>query len=67
MSYAKNPDPILVKISRMMDDLMDIAEHVEARERERRLATRDRSKARASATGNVVPFPNARRRSSLSE
>ena len=67
MPYAKNPDPILIKISRMMDDLMDIAEHVEARERERRLATRDRPKAQISATGNVVPFPSAGRRSSLSE
>ncbi len=61
-SSGKYPGPILARLSAMMDELMRIAEQIEAQERARSFAARRRDDAiEALGAENVVPF---RRRSS---
>ncbi|SBW12754.1 hypothetical protein KL86APRO_30245 [uncultured Alphaproteobacteria bacterium] len=56
-SREKYPGPILAKLSAMMDELMLIAEQIEANERARSYAQRRNAAAEAAAcAGNVVPF-----------
>lgn len=58
----KYPGPILVKLSAMMDELMLIAEQIEAHERARRRTTPFRnSRSGPVWAENVVPFPGVSR------
>lgn len=51
------PGPILVRLSVMMDELMRIAEQIEAHERAREFAARRRVRAEdVPRAENVVPF-----------
>lgn len=58
----KYPGPILVKLSAMMDELMLIAEQIEAHERARRRASPSRTQRTEPVWAeNVVPFPGISR------
>lgn len=55
-SREKYPGPILAKLSAMMDELMLIAEQIEANERARSYAQRRNAAEAVACAGNVVPF-----------
>lgn len=55
-SREKYPGPILAKLSAMMDELMLIAEQIEANERARSYAQRRNAAEAIVFAENVVPF-----------